>query len=213
VVTEQDLLAAVNRAFEVTGRGMASWAAPHPDRSPLAVEYSRVTDASKWRIIGARADAWFVALVDAGLARLELGADVQWQVAPRTVISRSDRAVPRATDALALVVSRSQVGDVEDAGVTLGAGDPAVHVAWFPECGCDACDGGSQDVLDDLDAHLLGIVSGAFRRLSAGGREITVIGDGGWSASNLSPHDDVARILADATGWDEVAGASWLHPF
>lgn len=212
MVTEEDLLGAVNLAFEVTGRGMASWADPHPDRSPLDVEYSRLTEPSRWRIIGARADAWLAALVDAGLARRGLSADVRWRVPPRTGISRSDRLLPRASGALPLVVSRSRLGDLGDAGVTLGAGDPAVCVAWFPECGCDACDSGSRDVVDELDAHMLGIVSGGFRRLAAGGSEITVIGDGGWSASNLSPRHDVERILAGATGWDEVAGASWLDP-
>lgn len=208
---ERNLLAAVDLAFEVTGRETASWADPHPDRSPLEAEYSRLTDASRWRIIGARANAWGVALVGAGLARLERGAEVRWRVSPGTVISRTDRIVPRAAGALPVAVARSQLGDVDDAGVTLGVADPAVCVAWFPECGCDACDSGSQDVLDELDAHMLGIVSGAFRRLSAGGGEITVIGDGGWRASNLSRRDTVERVLADATGWDEVAGASWLH--
>ncbi len=190
---------------------MTSWADPHPDRSPLAAEYSRLTDASKWRIIGARADAWLVALVDAGLAKVEPSAEVRWGVPPGTVISRTERAVPRAAGAIPLVVARSRLGEVGDAGVTLGVGDPAVCVTWLPHCGCDACDSGSQDVLDELDAHVLGIVSGAFRRLSSGDREVTVIGNGGWRGSNLS-HRDVRQVLADATGWDEVAGTSWLDP-
>lgn len=121
----------------------------------------------------------------------------------RHIPHRSGQA--RAAGALPLVVARSQLA------VTLGAGDPAVCVAWFPHCGCDACDSGSRSVLDDLDAHVLAIVSGAFRRLSSGRSEITVIGDGAWSASDLPPRADVARILADPTGWDEVAGGSWLR--
>ncbi len=211
VVAEHELLAAVDAAFEATGRGMASWADPHPDRSPLAEEYSRLTDPSKWRIIGARADAWVVALVDARLAKVERSTEIRWRTLPGTVVSRTDRVVPRAAGALPLVVARSRLGAVGDAGVTLGVGDPAVCVTWLPQCGCDACDSGSQDVLDELDVNMLGIVSGAFRRLSSGDREITVIGDRRWSASGLS-HHDVNRVLADATGWDEVAGASWLHP-
>ena len=171
-----------------------------------------MTDAKKWRIIGARADAWVIALVDAGLATVERRTEVAWRVPLSTVISRADRVTPRAAGALPLVVARSQLADVEDAGVTLGAGDPAICVTWFPHCGCDACDSGSRDVLDDLDAHVLAVVSGTFRRLSSGRSEITMIGDGGWSASNLPPRADVARIFADPTGWDEVAGASWLRP-
>ena len=211
MLTDDALRASVDRAFQVTSRGMVAWADPHPDRSPLDEEYSRVTDAGKWRIIGARADAWVMALVDGGLATAQRRTEVEWRSAPGTVVHHADRVVPRTAGALPLVVARSQLADIPDAGVTLGAGDPAVCVAWFPQCGCDACDSGSGDVLDDLDAHVLGIVSGAFRRLSAGRAEITVIGGRGWSASNVPSHD-VARILADPRGWDEVAGASWLRP-
>jgi hypothetical protein len=211
VATVEDLPASVDLAFEVTGRGMSPWPDPHPDRSPLEEEYSRVTDAEKWRIIGARADAWVLALADAGLATVERGTEVAWRVAPGTVISRTDRVIPRAVGALPLVVARSQLADIEDAGVTLGVGDPAHCVTWFPHCGCDACDSGSRNELDDLDAHVLAIVSGAFRRLSSGRAEITVIGDRR-SASNLSSGADVARVLADPTGWEEVSGASWLRP-
>lgn len=191
---------------------MLPWPDPHPHRAPLDEEYSRVTDAKKWRIIGARADAWVIVLVEAGLAKVERRAEVAWGVAPTTVISRTDRVIPRAAGALSLVIARSRLAEIADAGVTLGVGDPALCMAWFPHCGCDACDTGSQDVLDDLDAHLFGIVSGAFRRLSSGRSEITVIGDGRRSASDLPPGADLARILADPTGWDEVSGASWIRP-
>lgn len=210
VVTEEDLRASVDLTFAVTGREMVPWPAPHPDRSPFEVEYSRVTDAKKWRIIGARADAWVIALVNAGLANVERRTEVEWRAPPGPVISRTDRVMPSAAGALPLVVARSQLAEVTDAGLTLGAGDPAVCVGWFPHCGCDACDSGSRDVLDDLDAHVIAIVSGVFRRLSSGRSEITMIGKGGWSASNLPRRADVAQILADPTGWDDVAGASWF---
>jgi hypothetical protein len=211
VTTDAELLAAVDAAFEVTGKGLESWPAPHPDRPPLEEEYSRLTDATKWRILGARAEAWIVALADAGLAVVEPNAAIQWAAAPGTVISRTDRVVPHAAGALPLVVARSRMGDVDDAGVTLGAGDPAVCVTAIPSCGCDACDSGSRRELDELDAHLLGIVTGAFRRLSAGDRKITVIGPGTRSASGPFLDRTVGAVLADPSGWDEVSGASWLH--
>ena len=71
VVAESELLAAVDVAFAVTGRGLTPWPDPHPDRSPLDEEYSRLLDPAKWRIIGARAEAWLVALVDSALAVVE----------------------------------------------------------------------------------------------------------------------------------------------
>jgi len=50
-----------------------------------------------------------------------------------------------------------------DAGVSLGVGDPAVLVLAAPDCGCDACDSGSQDALDELDEYMLSVVTGSER--------------------------------------------------
>jgi len=196
--------------FKVTGRRLVPWPDPHPGRSPLEEEYSRLTDPTKWRIIGARADAWVLALTDAGLAMVQRDTSVHWRGTPGTVILRTDRVVPYATGAVPLVVARSRIGDIDDAGVTLGAGDPAVCVTWIPGCGCDACDSGSQNELDDLDAHILAIVSGVFRRLSARGCEITVLGDGSWSASGASLPRDIPAIIAEPSGWKDLSGTSWL---
>lgn len=209
VVTEAELLAAVDAAFVVTGRGLAPWPAPHPDRSPLDAEYSRVTDPGKWRIVGARADAWLHALTDNGLAVMDIDVPVQWRSPPGPVISRTDQAVPHAAGALPLVVARGRIEDIDDAGVTVGVGRPAICVAVIPFCGCDACDGGAQDELDQLDSRILSIVCGRFRRLTKDGRHIVVVGDAGWTASDLDPQD-VPAILADPEGWDEVTSSSWL---
>ena len=214
VVTEQELLDAVDEAFAVTGRGLAPWPDPHPDRRPREEEYSRLSDPAKWRIIGARADAWVVALPAAGLAEVERDAAIRWEAPPGTVLSRADRLVPHVAGGLPLVVARSRLGPVDDAGVTLGVGDPAVVIGWIPDCGCDACDSGSQDVLDELDEVIVGVVSGAFRRVVSGDRVITVIGTDRWNASSSGSggfdRGEVARILADPTGWREVSGVSWL---
>ena len=210
--TADELLDAVNAAFVETGRGFASWPDPHGDRSPLDEEYSRLTDPAKWRILGARVDAWVTALVDTHLARLERQTAIRWRTPPGPVVSRTDRLVPNARDALQVVVGRSRIGDIDDAGVTLGVGDPAVCVAWFPHCGCDACDSGSRHELDELDVLMLSIVSGAYRRLSAGDRVVTVMHDGRWSASGLLDEQSAGGVLADPSGWDEIAGRSWLRP-
>lgn len=170
-----------------------------------------MSDPAKWRIIGARAEAWLIALVDAAVATVERNATVRWRADPGTEISRTDRVVPLAAGALQLVVARSRLGDIADAGVTIGLGDPAIRVAFFPDCGCDACDSGSQHELDRLDEHLLGIVSGAFRRLTRGGREISTIGDAGWGATGMFRPGQVEAILADPSGWDEVSGTSWIR--
>ncbi len=167
-------------------------------------------DPAKWRIVGARADAWLIALVDAGLAVVERSAAVSWHEKPRTVISRIDRVIPVASGALPLTVARSRLKDVADAGVTVGLGDPAVCIDWFPECGCDACDSGSQNELDYFDQHMSVIVSGTFRLLSDGHRTITVFGKHGWQASGSFARGDVEAIIADARGWRQLAGMPWL---
>jgi hypothetical protein len=216
VIGVQELQVAVEAAFVQASRGLARWPDPHPDRSSVPDEaYSRLTNPAKWRILGARTDAWLVALVNAGLAIVEPDATVTWTSRRRPVISRAERAIPVAVGALELVVAHSQIGDVDDAGLVLGVGDPADCVNWFPDCGCDACDSGSQNELDHLDAHMVGIVTGSFRRLSDGERVITVIDDGGWSASGFRSTGrrigrEVAAVLANPHGWDELTGRSWL---
>lgn len=119
-----------------------------------------------------------------------------------------------AAGALALVVARSRIADVPDAGVVLGAGDPAVCVDVSPDCGCDACDSGSQDELDVIDARVLAVVSGSFRYLSRGPRRITVIDrDGSWSGRDRVgggfARGEIEATIADPAGWREVSGAPW----
>jgi hypothetical protein len=210
VVGETELRAAVDAAFAITRRGLRSWPDPHPDRSPRDEEYSRLLDPGKWRIVGARADAWLIALVDSALAVVEGNVAVAWREQPGAEISRTDRIVPFASGALPLSVARSRIDDVDDAGVILGLGDPAVLVEWFPDCGCDACDSGSQNELDHFDERMAVIVSGGFRRLSDGNRTITVFGEQGWGASGSFARGEVDAVIADPRGWEELAGAPWL---
>jgi hypothetical protein len=207
---DDELLRAVDAAFEITRAGRTLWADPHTDRSPRDEEYSRLTHPERWRVLGARAEAWSMALVDARLAMVERAADVTWSEPPRTVISRADRVVPVAVGARPLVFARSGFGDVDDAGVTLGVGDPAVCVVWFPECGCDACDSGAQDEIDHLDSYVRAVLTGAFRRLAKGDQVITVLGDHGWRASNVRSRDVDALLTRPPRGWREVSGRSWF---
>ena len=203
VATLADLLNELEKTWAVTGRGLSAWPDPHPDRNPNDDEYSRMTDAAKWRIVGARVEAWLMALGETNLPQVERNTSVQWTTTPRTRVSRTDRAVPHRRRAVPLVVARSMIGDVLDAGVTLGVGDPAVCVAWLPDCGCDACDSGSQTELDLLDQIITGVVSGTFRHLASGQRQITQFDDDGWSASGHFGRREVDTVLANPRGWHE----------
>lgn len=208
----RDVLDAVEAAFREAARGLDPWPDPRAGRPAAPDAYSRLTDPERYRIVGARADAWRSALVGLGLADVGTST-VRWTTPPRTVLTGAETVVPRAPGALPLILARSAIGPIPDAGVTLGVGDPATCIAWFPDCGCDACDTGSQDLLDDLDAHLAAIVEGRFRRLSRRGATIMSLGDGGWSASGIAARGGaVERILARPDGWDELCGATWLAP-
>ena len=206
------LMGAVERAFARTAGGLPRWDDPHPppDRIVADEEYSRLTDPAKWRIIGARADAWVEALVANDLASVERAADVTWVEPPGTIITRTDLVTPTVAGGVPLVVCRSAMGAVDDAGVTLGVGKPAMVLTFIPDCGCDACDSGSQDVIDEIDTYLRAIVTGSFRRLTRRGRSITVTAEGMRQATNMSFRDDIDGILADPRGWHEVSGPAWL---
>ncbi len=197
-------------AFAVTGAAFPGWPNPHDGSSPADEEYSRLSNPGRYLILGARVEAWLEALTDLGLAVVERDAAPVWVQAPAPALSSVDRVVPRAAGALPLLVGRSRLGDVDDAGVVLGVGDPAVCVTWLPDCGCDACDDGSDWELERLDEYLLGIVSGTFRQLRRGDRMIEVLNDNGWSARGLRRRDRVHAILADPKGWEERSGSSWL---
>jgi hypothetical protein len=207
-VSEEGLSELVERVFQHLSFGLDSWPDPHPDRQPAEGEYSRVTNPERYRIIGTRADAWAAAAVQLGLA---VSLDqVEWADPPRTHFSRPFVVAPIAVGALPVVIARSRLGDCDDAGLTLGAGSPAVAIDFFPDCGCDACDSGSQDLLDAVDRCFHAIVTGRYRRLSKGDQVITVVGE-----SRSSRNIDRRRadaVLGHPTGWTEITGTSWLAP-
>lgn len=165
-VIEDELVELVERMFERVSVDVASWPDPHPDRRRDDGEYSRVTNAARYRILGARADAWADAAIGAGLAIVQ--GRVEWAHAPQTHFHRPYLVVPRAVGALPVVIARHRLGDCDDAGLTFGAGNPAFAIDFLPDCGCDACDSGSQDLLEGVDRSLHAIITGRYRRLSKG---------------------------------------------
>jgi hypothetical protein len=206
------LVELVDDAFARRDPTLASWPDPHPDRSPHDEEYSRVTNPKKWRILGARADAWLSTLAGHELATVqpvELDA-IRWAKKPGLLMTSAVLVQPHAAGALPMIVARSQIENVPDAGITLGVGDPAVCAGWFPDCGCDACDSGSANDLEYLDRYLAGIVGGGYRRLSRRRQEIVAIGDGTVTATGERECPQIVDILNNPKGWRELTGTSWL---
>ncbi|HEX7349966.1 DUF1990 domain-containing protein, partial [Brachybacterium sp.] len=179
-----ELLAEVEAAFAVTGTDTPPWPDPHlgPDgegRDSLEEEYSRCLDPGKYRILWSRAEAWAQVLTARGWAtRVESeGADlrsgIRWATPLRLPLHRATVLRPRRPGAQALVLARTAsedaVGssdlagaDAQILGLEIGMGEPAVPVSTVPDCGCDACDSGSRDLLETLDRTLLSIVDGSF---------------------------------------------------
>ena len=125
VVAEAELRAAVDAAFVVTARELRWWPDPHPDRSPREGGVLRDCLIRESGIVGPRADTWLIALVECGLAVVEANASVSWRGKLGSVISRTDRIAPLVAGALPLTFARSWLGDVDDARLILGLGDPA----------------------------------------------------------------------------------------
>ncbi len=208
---------AVEAAFARTAVGLERWDDPHPppERMVADDEYSRVTNPAKWRIVGARADAWIDATVSLGLATVVRDTDLRWAAPPGPAVTSTHLLAPVVLGGLQLVICKSRIENVEDAGIALGmrsgALDDAVGFTFVPDCGCDACDSGSQDVLDEIDGYLRSVVTGTFRHLTSPLGTVMVTEDGRRSAS-YGPRRrfDPDSVLADPVGWTERSGPSWL---
>jgi hypothetical protein len=120
---------------------------------------------------------------------------------------------PVRPGSLPLVASFLAWERLDDAVVLLGAGAPAVEVELIPDCGCDACDSGSADLLTWLDRCVLDVLSGAFVQVTAPGRDTVKGGEDGWSASGEFRAVDVPDVLAKARAgespWPVVQGPPW----
>lgn len=214
------VVAAVERAFTETGAGTPPWPNRHlGGGQPREEEYSRCLDPGKYRILAARAEAWVRALTGLGLATRDDGADpvAAWRDgAPPPVLTRATWVRPRRTDAVPLLVAAGPIHSTPDAVLCLGAGDPAVLVLWTPDCGCDACDSGSESLLEELDDHVWAVISGTYVHVTT--RDTTVSSTGsGWSAGSRGRRrpsvPEVERLLAEARAGRSrhrtVSGAAW----
>lgn len=209
---------AVEAEFAVTGASTPSWPDPHRGQDePDEAEYSRVSDPAKYRIIGARVEAWVRALTALRLATVtavEATRSVWRDGTPDSGDMGQMRWIrPNRHDAIALLVCTSGFGGLTDNGVLLGAGTPAVEIALLPDCGCDACDSGSADLMEELDDHILDVITGAFTHVTAPRGTVRGERDGCWSASGAWGFADVERVLADArakrSDYPVVSGTAW----
>ena len=205
------LLPAVEEAFARLRGDLADWPNPHPGgRPPREEEYSRRLHPDKYRLLAARADAWVEAVTAAGLGTAEERdpSEVAW-VGEQHLSPSRVRVVRGRVGTQPLTVGLSN----DETFVQVGVGDPVEVLDRQPDCGCDACDTGSADLLETVDSAFVLALSGGVHVVREGARVVTRSLDG-WSSSGLFDKGEQQRWLDDAAAGRRtdgvVAGRPWL---
>jgi hypothetical protein len=224
VTTLADLQARVASRYE--GLHLPTWPDPHAGMTPPRdEEYSRLTDPARYRIVHARARVWAAALEQ------ELGARPE-AISPRgapdavaEAFDRGVRLVPPRAGALPLILlerdAPTPAGRTTLSVLEVAVGRAEVVVERQPDCGCDACDSGSSDLLDAVDTIIRRVVGGPFVVLRGSRWHAEWHPDGGSAGSDGRGPDfrasmDLCRRLADGEVVDlpadteALVGSSWI---
>lgn len=224
VIRTDELRARVAAGYERLD--MPSWPDPHSGMDlPGEEEYSRYTEPERYRVVHARARVW---------------ADVLGEVPGVRVVSatplgvkgpgRFDRGVwitssRSGTLPLLLLESDVRLSGAEGtmAMLRVSVARPEVSVETSPQCGCDACDFGTADLLEVIDEVISTVVGGPFVALRAKDWHAQWHPNGwGWSATgtgldlDLNQLATVCRRLVDGEdaplpdGAEAFAGRAWF---
>lgn len=213
-----DLLAHVGRAFERTGAGTPGWPDPHPDRSPREEEYSRCLDPDKYQILRTRIDAWVEVLESRGIVIAD-----SVEPSPRTGavrgpehVRRVRRLAPTREGGLGVHLGETIVdGDPFgiDLGVSTAGGESSVVLLdTVPDCGCDACDSGSEDLLAVLDGWILSVARGGVVHARSATASVSRTIDG-WAGSGAGAEPDLwlDESLPAPPGVERWVGEPWVY--
>lgn len=213
---ETQLLAALEQRFAVEAVGLPGWDDPladpkaqHGRREAREEEYSRITDPGRFDLVLARGRAWTSLLVELGWARAVEVTDpdwegddpVSWALLPWRWRNTGSLTVlsPLAEDAVPLLFWNAVGDGVDGANITVCAGNPAIALDFeIPDCRCDACDSGSQDLLQMIDQAVLGVVGGALEaEVDDSGRRVRSKSTNASSTNDQSPlYRRPARVVA-----------------
>lgn len=234
MVTSDELRAQVESRWAALGQ--PSWPPPRdPMDSPADEEYSRVTDPGRYRIVHERARLWAQVLGELpGVGVEQLGpGEIPVVAGDRPLHALTYERGTRLTSArpgtLPLLLLERGVPRPEDLQPDVDAmavlhvcvARPEVGLTAQPDCGCDACDTGSEDILATIDEHVLIAVGGPLAVLRGRGWEATWHPDGGSSGGRGRGPDhtkvvDLCRRLAAGEsprlprGTEAIVGRSWL---
>ncbi|WP_153011818.1 DUF6226 family protein [Serinicoccus chungangensis] len=138
-----------------------SWPCPRdPTESPQSWEYSRVTDPARYDALLARRRVWAEVLCTAvGAQRADTPAP---RAALREAAANREVLLRLPTDAAPPIWFLERFGRARDglvAAVEIAVGEPRVSLGRLPMCGCDACDDGSDRLLEEVDELVLHAIS------------------------------------------------------
>ena len=173
-----------------------SWPDPWPEREPEDAAYSRLTDPLRYEILFRRADAWLAELEHVPGVTVEVLADPGASVRAGHPLARGRRVTCDRPGALPLLVLER---DDPMPVVAFALGEPQVVLEEQPDCGCDACDSGSEGLLRVVDQLFVEVLTSPVVVLQdAEGRW-----DARWShhTAQAGGHPDVPRpfeeLMAD----------------
>jgi len=182
VTTVDDLQALVDARYRQLD--LPRWPDPHQGMaSPREEEYSRLTDPGRYRVVHARVHSWVAVLEEVLGPRVEVldGA-----------FDRGVRLVPVAADALPLVLVER---DLPLAAVDIAIAAPDLIVDREPDCGCDACDSGSDLLLEAIDQTISQVVRGPYVVLRGPGWQSQWHPDGGGAGGEGRPRPDFGTLM------------------
>ncbi|UQS26546.1 DUF6226 family protein [Amycolatopsis thermalba] len=209
-MTAEDLRARVAESY--ARLRMPSWPDPHADPDfPRDEEYSRVTDPGRYRVVHARARVW------AEVLGTQPGVSVE-ALAPGRLgdgerFDRGARITSARPGTLPLLLLEQ---DAPLAVLHVGVVRPEIAVSVQPDCGCDACDWGSDDLLEAIDEAVTAAI-GPFVALHGRGWDAQWHPGGG--SSSGTHHEralELCRRLADGEdvplpdGTEAHVGRSWF---
>jgi hypothetical protein len=185
MVTLTELRSRVAASYDLLD--LPSWPDPHPGGTPPHdAEYSRVTDPERYRVVPARAREWARHLGELPGVRIEPLDDGVRLTSPRAgtlpllLLERDPRSDRGVTWPVVLSISVVR---------------PEIVVERQPDCGCDACDSGSADLLTTVDRAIGAVVGGPFVALRGAGWHALWHPDGGSSGGTAGAYPDHARLM------------------
>lgn len=202
-MTTEALQAEVDARFDRLG--LPSWPDPYPDRSsrpPADDDYSRLTNPGRHVVVHERARVWAQVLRECLGARVDRLApeplrDVDGE---RHGFDRGVRVTSPRPGTLPLLLLERDIRERPDDEplpvLVVAVVRPDVLLALWPDCGCDACDSGSADLLAAVDQSVGEIVGGPCVVLQGRGWGAQWVPDGGRAHSQGARGHDFQGLMA-----------------